>query len=120
MEQMEHMPQKSVGYFFLRTKDVHVENGAAFITFFARLTRETSFKKEGVEQTRIQPVWVEIDEVLMGNASEKAKALPNCMQRYELTPKVFYSLYQLSKSCPAELFYITPYHLKFTYRKFIT
>lgn len=120
MEQMEHMPQKSVGYFFLRSKDVHVENGAAFITFFARLTRETSLKKEGVEQTRIQPIWVEIDEVLMGHASEKAKAMPNCMQRYELTPNVFYSLYQLSKSCPAELFYITPYHLKSTHRKFIT
>lgn len=120
MEQMEHWPQKSVGYFFLRSKDVHIENGAAFITFFARLTREISSRKEGVEEKRIQPLWVEIDEVLMDHASEKAKAMPNCMQRYELTPNVFNSLYQLSKVCPAELFYITPYHLKSTHRKFIT
>jgi hypothetical protein len=119
MEQMEHLPQQSVGYFFLRSKDVHVENGAAFITFFARLTKETSFGKEGVEQIRIHPVWVNIDEVLMDHASEKAKAMPNCMQRYELTPNVFYSLCRLSKTCPGELFYITPYYLKSTHRKFI-
>ena len=56
MEQMEHLPQQSVGYFFLRSKDVHFENGAAFITFFARLTKETSFGKEGVEKIRIHPV----------------------------------------------------------------
>ncbi|EMF45497.1 hypothetical protein B481_3382 [Planococcus halocryophilus Or1] len=45
MERMEQLPQQSVGYYFLRSKDVHVEDRRAFITFFIRLTRETSFKK---------------------------------------------------------------------------
>lgn len=120
MEKMEQVPQQSVGYFFLRSKEVHVENGAAFITFFVRLTRETSFRKEGKEQTRVQAVWVDIDEVMVGHASEKAKALPNGMQRYELTQNVFYSLCYLSRSCPEELFYITPYHRNSTRRGFIT
>ena len=120
MEQMEQLPQKSVGYYFFRSKDVHVEDGRAFITFFVRLTRETSFRKDGKEQTQVQPVWVDIDEVMLGHASEKAKAMPNGMQRYELTQNVFYTLCQLSKSCPEELFYITPYHLKSTSKKFIT
>ncbi|MBT2572049.1 hypothetical protein [Planococcus sp. ISL-110] len=119
MEQMERMPQKSVGYFFLRSKDVHLENGTAFITFFARLTKEISFRKEGKEQTEVQTVWVEIDEVLLEHASKKARALPNCMQRYEITQNVFHGLYQLSKSCPEELFYLTPYHRECTREKFI-
>ena len=120
MEEMELLPQKSVGYYFLRSKDVHVENGSAFITFFVRLTRETSFKKEGKDQTKVQAVWVDIDEVMLGHASEKARALPNCMQRYEVTQSVFYSLCHVSMSCPKELFYITPYHLNSTRKEFIT
>lgn len=119
MEKMEQLPRQSVGYYFLRSKDVHIENGAAFITFFIRLTREISFKKEGEQQTRIQAVWVDIDEVKMGHASEKVRALPNCMQRYELTQSMFYSLYHLSKSCPKELFFITPYHRKCIRKEFI-
>lgn len=120
MEKMEQLSQQSVGYFFLRSKEVHIENGAAFITFFVRLTRETSVRKEGKEQTRVQAVWVDIDEVMEGHASEKARALPNCMQRYELSQSVFYSLCHLSKSCPEELFYITPYHRNSTRKEFVT
>ena len=120
MEKMEQLPQKSVGYYFFRSKDVHVEDGRAFITFFVRLTRETSYRKEGKEETEIQSVWVDIDEMMLGHASDKVRALPNCMQRYELTQNVFYNLCQLSKSCPTELFYITPYHRKSKRKKFIT
>lgn len=120
METMRQLPQQSVGYYFFRSKDVHVENGSAFITFFVRLTRETSFRKAGEEQTQVQAVWVDIDEVMVKHASEKARALPDCMQRYELTQNVFYSLCHLSKSCPEELFYITPCHLNSTRKDFIT
>lgn len=120
MRQMDQLPQNSVNYFFLRSKDVHIENGSAFITFFARLTRETSFRKEGKKQTDVQTIWVEIDEMILEHTSEKARALPNCMHRYELLPSVFYSLWELSKNCPKELFYVTPYHRKSTCEKFIT
>lgn len=119
MGQMEQLPQKSVGYFFLRSKDVHIENESTFITFFARLTREVSSIKEGKKQTEVQTIWVDIDEVLLEHASEKAKALPNCMQRYELTQNIFHSLCQLSQSCPEELFYLTPYHRECAREKFI-
>ncbi|MBT2581629.1 hypothetical protein [Planococcus sp. ISL-109] len=120
METMEQLPQKSVGYYFFRSKDVHVENGSAFLTFFVRLTRETSFRKEGKVQTQVQSVWVDVDDVMLGHASEKVRALPDCKQRYELTQSVFYSLCRLSKSCPEELFYITPYHRKSPHKEFIT
>ncbi|MFD1030030.1 hypothetical protein [Metaplanococcus flavidus] len=120
MEQTEQLPQQSVGYYFLRSKEVHIENGAAFITFFIRLTRETSLRKEGKEKTRIQAVWVDLDEVKEGHATDRARALPNRMERYELTPNVFYSLYELTKTCPAELFYITPHYLNSTRKNFDT
>ncbi|TWT07843.1 hypothetical protein FQV26_08540 [Planococcus sp. CPCC 101016] len=119
MEQTDQLPQKSVSYYFLRSKDVHIENGSAFITFFARLTKEITFSKEGEMQTEIQTMWVEIDEVKQEQASQKDKALPNCMRRYEILPSVFYSLWKLSKDCPRELFYVTPYHRKSTCEKFI-
>ncbi|ANU10911.1 hypothetical protein A1A1_17590 [Planococcus antarcticus DSM 14505] len=119
MEQMEQLPRKSVDYFFLRSKDVHIENGSAFITFFARLTREVSFRKDGEKQTRVQTVWVDVDEVKLEHASKKARGLPNCMQRYELSQNVFYNLYQLAKKSPKDLFHITPYCQKSTREKFI-
>ncbi|MGK7377430.1 hypothetical protein ACSFXN_06275 [Planococcus sp. 1R117A] len=120
MAQIQHIPQKSVGYYFLKSKDVHIENGSSFITFFARLTREILHEKEGEKQTEVQTVWVKIDEVQLEQASEKVKAMPNCMQRYELTQNVFYNLYQLSKHCPKELFFVTPFHSKSQRENFIT
>ena len=120
MEETGPLPRKSVNYFFLRSKDVHIENGSAFITVFARLTKEITFSKEGKDQTKIQTMWVEIDEVKQEQASQKEKVLPNCMYRYELMPNIFYNLWELSKTCPKELFYITPYHRKSICTKFIT
>lgn len=119
MEQIEQLPEQTVGYFFLRSKDVHNENGASFITFFARLAKEISYEKEGRRQQQVQTVWVEIDEVMLDHASPKAKALPNGVQRYELTQNIFYSLYQVSQNCPDELFYITPFHRESSREKFI-
>ncbi|MDN7228143.1 hypothetical protein QWY22_10385 [Planococcus liqunii] len=118
MEQMKRRPHKSVNYFFLRSKDVHIENDSAVITFFARLTREVLLNKE--EEPKVETVWVKIDEVPLDRASPKAKAMPNCVRRYELPQNVFYHLYQMSKSCPKELFYVTPYSRHFTREDFIT
>lgn len=119
MGQIEQLPDQSVDYFFLRSKDVHDENGSSFITFFARLAKEISYEKEGKRQEQVQTVWVDIDEVMLEKASPKAKALPNGMQRYELTPNVFHSLYQVAQKCPEELFYITPYHRESSSERFI-
>ncbi|ALS78643.1 hypothetical protein ACQKDD_12320 [Planococcus kocurii] len=118
MEQTEQLPQKSVDYYFLRSKDVHIENGTAFITFFARLTREVSFQRNGEQQTRVQTIWVDINEVKLKHAPIKARALPNCMQRYELSQNVFYNLYQVAKKSPKYLFYVIPFHQKSTREKF--
>lgn len=117
MKEMKQLPQKSVSYFFLRSKDVHIENQSAMITFFARLTREISFSKK--EQPEVQTVWVKIDEVPMEQAPQKVKEMPNCMQRYELPQNVFYHLYQMSKNCPKELFFVTPYHRNSTREYFV-
>ncbi|MCP2034566.1 hypothetical protein L1279_001553 [Planomicrobium sp. HSC-17F08] len=118
MEQMKRRHHKSVSYFFLRSKDVHIENDSAVITFFARLTREIFHSRE--EEPKVETVWVKIDEVPLERATKKAKAMPNCMQRYEIPQNVFYHLYQMSKSCPKELFYVTPYSRHFTREDFIT
>lgn len=106
-------PQKSINYFFLKSKDVHIENGLAFITLFARLTREISWISKGKRQIHVETVWVEIEESQMEHAPEKMKTLPNCMQRYAITENVFCNLYQLSKKYPKDLFYVTPYHHRF-------
>lgn len=119
MEQTEQLPQHSIGYFFLRSKDVYHENGSSYITFFARLAREISYENEGRKQKEVQTAWVDIDEMMLEQASPKAKALPNGMQRYELSQNVFHSLYQVSRNCPNELFYITPYHRESTREKYV-
>lgn len=103
-------PRKSTNYFFLKSKDIHIENGKTFITLFARLTREISLSVEGERQTHVETVWVEIEELPIGHAPKKVRTLPNCMQRYAITENVFRNLHQLSKKSPKELFYVTPYH----------
>lgn len=45
------IPLKSTSYFFLKSKDVHIENGLAFITLFARLTRENTLIHEGKNES---------------------------------------------------------------------
>lgn len=114
------IPLKSTSYFFLKSKDVHIENGLAFITLFARLTRENTLIHEGKKRTHIEIAWVEIEEFQLEHASEKVKSLPNCMQRYEINENVFHGLYHLSKESPEDLFYITPYHHKSSRQNFLS
>lgn len=119
MEQVLQLPHKRVSYFFLKSKDVHVEEGNTYITCFARLTREVSIEKDGEENTQIQTFWVDINELQFNQASKKLRELPNCMHRYEITKEVFYNMYQLSKRCPEELYQVIPYHKKSTSEKLI-
>ncbi|MGH2317828.1 hypothetical protein ACRC6Q_08660 [Planococcus sp. SE5232] len=119
MGQKVQLTEQAIEYFFLRSKDVHIEEETAFITLFARLTKEVSVKKENGEQTEIETVWVDIDEMKLEQAPDKAQALPNGLQRYEITPEVFQNLYHISKWSPKDLFYITPYHRESTSEKFI-
>lgn len=118
MEQIEQVRSELISYVFLKSKNVHVENKLVFITFFARLTRETSFTKKGKLCTHIQTVWVDIDERILAHTPEKAMALPNRVQQYNLTEDVFESLCQVSKSCPSELFYVIPLYQKSMYKVF--
>lgn len=111
MAQKQSVPQKSVAYFFLKSKDVNIENKLASVTLFARLAREITFFTGGKTQTQVETFWVEIDDIEMENASEKVKNMPNCMQKYEVSEKVFRHLLQLAQECPNELYGITPYYL---------
>lgn len=119
MEQDLCMPDQRANYYFLKSKDVHVEEGNMYITCFARLTREVLIEKDGKEKTRIQTFWVDINEQRFDQATKKVQAMPNCMHRYEIAKEVFYNMYQLSKSCPEEIFQVIPYHKKSTCEKFI-
>lgn len=111
MVQKMLIPQKSVTYFFLKSKDVHMENGLASITLFARLAREITLVTGRKKQTQADTFWVQIDDLGMEQATEKVKAMPNCMEKYEVSEKVFQHLLQLSKSCPDELHGVIPYCL---------
>ena len=112
MEQKQFTSQKPVVYFFLRSKDVHEENKREAITLFTRLTRETIFYTAGKWQKRVETFWVQINDLAWEQASEKVKNMPNCIQKYEVTEKVFQHLLQLCKTCPEGLFGITPYYIK--------
>ncbi|MBT2572060.1 hypothetical protein [Planococcus sp. ISL-110] len=112
MAQKKLSSQKSVTYFFLKSKDVHTENGLTSITLFARLAREITSVTDREKQTRVETFWVQIDDLGIEHATEKVKALPNCMEKYEVSEKVFLHLLQLSKSCPNELYGVIPYYLK--------
>lgn len=105
-------PRSSVTYFFLRAKDVHLEDGLPSITLFARLGREFSSIKAGRKRTHVETAWVQMDDLQMDHVPEKMKNLPNCVQKYELSSPVFQHLLHLSRKCPNELYGITPYYLK--------
>ena len=119
MVKKQLIPQKAVTYFFLKSKDVHMENGLISITLFARLGRESTYFTDGEKQTQVETHWVQIDDVDMEHATEKLKTLPNCMEKYEVSEKVFQHLLQLSKSCPSELYSLTPYYLKVNREMFL-
>lgn len=109
MLQNQSVPSESIAYFFTRSKDVHEENGMLFITLFARLTREFT-KIDGHEIVRkSESVWVDIEEMRMEHATEKIRALPNRIHRYEVSKEVFLELFKTAADCPKELYYVTPF-----------
>jgi hypothetical protein len=112
MPEQQLMPQGSVTYYFLRSKDVHEEDGTEFITLFARLIREFTFYSNEHVYSQRQSVWVDIDEVESRNAPEKVKELPNAIQTFKIQEKVFNELVEASKNCPKELYFVTPMSLK--------
>lgn len=120
MAQNQYALQKSVHYFFNRSKDINEENESKVITLFARLTKEIVYADGWDTYKKTETVWVEIEDVKMEEATEKMKDMPNCMQQYKVTENVFRSLYKMSKSCPEELYYVTPLHRESKREKFIT
>lgn len=88
------------------------------ITLFARLVREITSVTGREKHTQVETFWVQIDDLEMENATEKVKALPNCMNKYEVSENVFRHLLKLSTSCPNELYGIIPYYLKATREMF--
>lgn len=119
MPKTQTHPRNSVTYFFLKSKDVHMEDGFASVTLFARLGREISSVKGGKKRTCVETAWVEIEDLRMEHVPEKMKNLPNCMQKYELSPPVYQHLLHLSEKCPSELYGITPYYLKANRKMFL-
>ncbi|ANU13016.1 hypothetical protein [Planococcus halocryophilus] len=112
MMQKQLIPQRSVTYYFLKSKDVHMENGRTAITLFVRLAREITTFTGREKQTQVETFWVELEDIAMEQAAEKVKALPNCMEKYEVSEQVFRHLLQLSKRCPNELHGLIPYYVK--------
>lgn len=112
MVQKQKIPQKTVSYFFLKSKDVHMEDGVLTITLFARLASEITSFSDGKKQTQFETHWVQMDDIEMGNATDKLMTLPNCMDKYEVSENVFQHLLQLTASCPSELYSVIPYYLK--------
>ncbi len=119
MRQEPFFPNKKVSYFFHRSKDEHMENGLTSVTLFAKLAREITFYKAGKKRTHVETLWFQIDDLKAEQLTKELSDLPNCLQRYELSENVFYHLLQLSKSCPNELYWITPYYLQAKRKMFL-
>lgn len=112
-------PAKATTYFFLKSKDVQIENGLATVTLFARLAREVASTKGKKKETLSETSWVQIVDIRMEHVTEKVRNLPNCMQKYEVSDKIFYHLLELSESCTYELYGVTPYYLTTNRKMFV-
>lgn len=112
MSEKQLLPQGSVTYYFLRSKDVHEEEGIEKITLFARLTREFTFFSKEQAYSQRQSVWVDIDEMESRNAPQKVKELPNAIQTFKIQENVFKELVEAAKICPKELYFVTPMSVK--------
>lgn len=96
-------------YYFTRVKDTHEENGQIFITLFARL------KKTNSRNTK--SLWVEIDEVRWGQASDKLKMMPNGESIYLISEEVFHELKRLTENCYEELYTLTPIYKDSSFKR---
>lgn len=114
MSQSQVLPNKSVAYYFVRSKDEHEENGERFITLFTRLGREKTYIVGGKKLCERESIWVDIDEVKAVHATQKMVELPNRIQNFVVTEDVFKELVKTAKTCPKELYFIVPiYKSKF-------
>lgn len=105
------MSQKSVAYYFVRSKNVHEEDGEQFITLFARLCREQTYIKGGKKLSERESVWVNIDEVKMSHAMQKVIEMPDRIHNYVIAENVFKELVRTAHTCPKELYFIAPIHI---------
>ncbi|AQQ54743.1 hypothetical protein [Planococcus lenghuensis] len=101
--------QTTSRYYFSRVKDVHLENGQAFITLFARLTIETP------EESKC--VWVDLEEELWDHADRKLQNAPNGIYTYQITEEVFRELERLSGHRRYDLYSLTPLYKAVTFRR---
>lgn len=111
MSQNQVLPQKSVAYYFVRSKNVHEENGEQFITLFARLCREQTSIIGGKKLSERESVWVDIDEVKASHANRKIVELPNRIQNFVVNENIFYELVRTAKTSPKALYFIAPIYL---------
>ncbi|AQQ55263.1 hypothetical protein [Planococcus lenghuensis] len=100
MQEKKPYSLEKTNYYFTRVKDLHAENGQAFITLFARLTKEDGQETESV--------WVELDEVKWEQAAPKLKMMPNGIQTYLISEEIFEELLRLSSSHHKEMYFLTP------------
>lgn len=99
---------KEVHFYFSRSKGVHEEAGESFITLFARLSVEIFSSEKPGDTSENRTLWVDIQEVKNEGASSKMKRMPESVDRYEISGKLFWELYKISQKCPEELYYLTP------------
>lgn len=111
MSQKQLLPQQSVAYYFVRSKNVHEEGGDTFITLFARLCREQTYVDGGKRMSERESVWVDIDEVKAAHATEKMLELPNRIQNFVVAENVFRELVKTAQTCPKELYFVAPIHI---------
>lgn len=111
LSQKQLLPQHSVAYYFVRSKNVHEEEGEIFVTLFARLCREQTIVSGGKKVSERESVWVDIDEVKAIHASEKMLELPNRIQNFVVAENVFKELVRTAQTCPKELYFVAPMHI---------
>lgn len=111
MPQKQLLPQQSAAYYFVRSKNVHEEDGETFITLFARLCREQTYVSGGKKKSERESVWVDIDEVKAAHATKKVLDLPNRIQNFVVSENVFIELVKTAKTCPKELYFVAPIHI---------
>lgn len=92
-----------------------MENGVTSITLFGRLVREI----KSFTGTQVETFWVQMDDLGVEQAAEKVRSSPNCMEKYEVSQKVFQHLLDLSKRCPNELYGVVPFYMAATRNLFL-
>lgn len=108
MPQNPSVRQKEINFYFSRSKAAHTENGECCITLFARLSVEVYAGQNAGPARENKTVWVDIEEVKGEQVTEKMKRMPDSINRYKITEELFWELYQISQTCPQELYYLTP------------